>query len=155
MADTGTPSTTVSLETISGQITAAPHNTNYGAIETAFEAHTHDLVAERVKSIHATKKYALVSGTKTVTLSSGGAEATITFATDADQGDPSFTVRPRFTATASQRTVGTGVGSYAVSISEPGTTNPSTTACVIYVESVGGTEAGDVYVNWLAYGEVA
>jgi hypothetical protein len=158
MADTGTPSVTTSVETIAGQITAAPHNTNYGDLSTKFNAHTHDLAsdcvgdteldAQRVRSVHATKKYALVSGRKSFTASGTSDSVTITFATDADQGDPGFTANPRFVAYV---IAVTGVGGYAYAYAlEPYTTDE------IHVSVIwASAESGPAFIDWFAYGEVA
>ena len=162
MADTGTPSTSIAVETISGQITAAPHNTNYGEIATDFNAHTHDIVAgavtdteldaHRVRSIHASNNYALVSGVKNGTFGALDTyvAVTITFATDASQGDPVFTVAPVVTVALEDVSDGVTIATARVTIAPP-----STTAVVATVHASAAPGGGTFNVYWMAYGRTA
>ena len=160
MADTGVPSNTINTATYTtgAQIKAADHSVPHADLKAKYEGHTHDLedncvqdaelVDLRVRSIHASEKWALVSGTKSVTIAGGQnlKSEGITFAADAAQGDPAFTATPHFVCTH----VGGGYGFVAQAASI------ISSAAVIRVwEMDGGTHGGTVTVHWHAYGKVA
>ena len=163
--NTGTansPYNAVTIETISGEIQAGPHNTNYGNLDTAIESHTHPLDGlvglDSMKSSYrppdtgdSTNHWRLVSGTKTVTVSYGAGTAQITFATDADQGDPSFTTAPRTVITV---LYAGGTFPDAMLVAGSGSV-PSTTTAIANVYDAVGTYSGSAVVHWIAYGKVA
>ena len=127
-------------------------------IEADLEGHSHSLDSKvgydsflascnPVDGVDSANRWAMVSGEKTFILTSGTATATITFATDSDQGDPSFTTAPRVALTV--RDLSQNVNATVV-------TTPSTTSVLIRATILnGGTTEVSVDVNWMAYGKVA
>jgi hypothetical protein len=155
------PYDNVVVETLAGEIRAGPHNTNAANLKTAAQSHVHELEGKiGFDSLQAdfrppdtgdsTNRWRLVCGVKAGSITNGEGGATVTFATDADQGDPSFTTAPRTTATVT--TVGGGVGSVVVR-----TMNPITTTAVSFglTELNGATNSGTVNIHWMAYGKIA
>ena len=161
--NTGTansPYNAVSIETISGEIQAAPLNTSLGNLDTAVESHTHPLDSnvgwDAMKSSFrpvdtgdSSDRWRLVSGTKPVTLASGLGNATITFATDADQGDPSFSGPDSIVVTGNVTDYTGGGGQMTVMFS-----SPSNSTCEVYVDDP-ENHSGSENVAWTAYGKVA
>lgn len=153
---TNSPYDAVTIETIAGEIQAAPLNTSIGNLDTAVQSHSHPLDStvgwDSMKSSFrppdtgdSTNRWRLVSGEKTVTISaSTQGWVDVTFATDSDQGDPSFIIAPRVTASGD---------STNKNIS---THNHSTTSVRLNAKYLDGASAtGDVDVHWMAYGKVA
>ena len=155
------PYDNIATEVISGQITAEPHNTNRANLKIAVQGHVHGLNTmvgwdsmkadfRPVDTGDETNRWRMVSGLKTIAATSGAGSATVTFATDSDQGDPEFTDSPRFVATACG---GSGVGEWMCDYPYSG---PLPTLIGIVVHQLnGGTSSGNVNVFWIAYGKVA
>jgi len=92
----------------------------------------------------ASNRWRMVCGGKSYSISGGNGSVVVTFASDADQGDPSFTTAPRVTVTSVQY-------NYI-----PAVVVATTTTVEIDVEEPnGGTTNRDVDVHWIAYGKVA
>ena len=145
----------MTTETISGEISAAPHNTNVGNLKTALQSHTHGLDNkvgwDSMKSDFrppdtgdSTNRWRVVSGTKTVALTSGSGTATITFATDADQGDPAFTSAPVVLFGCENLLPVYGY-----------TSSVTTTTCALRAHQIDATTiTGNVDMYWIAMGQV-
>ena len=149
----------VTTETLSGEIKAGPHNTSLANLEIAIEAHRHNLNGtvgwDSMKSNFrppdtgdSSNRWRMVCGTETITYAAGSITVggTITFATDADQGDPSFTTAPRLLITIQSVTAGAAVLPLVSSL--------STTSAGINLDYL-ETATGTVIVHWIAYGKVA
>lgn len=164
MADTGTaksPYNSVTTETISGEIAAAPHNTNVSNLKSAVEGHVHDLTAGcvdddelanlRWRSVDASDKWVMVSGTKSVTMTNGAGEAALSFAADAEQGDPSFSATPQIVIVGEYPSAGIS------QFTHPSVINvraPSPTATTIVATQLdGGSDSGTLTVHWIAVGK--
>ena len=150
------PYNNVVVETVSGEIKAGPHNTNSANLKTAVQSHVHELEGKNgFDSMAAdfrppdtgdsTNRWRMVGGAVSLQFSGGTASALITFATDSDQGDPSFTTAPRITVTMSQTCD-------AVVFTDP----PDTTTCM--VRAGHRTDSGYALArpaHWIAYGKIA
>jgi hypothetical protein len=155
------PYDNVVVETLAGEIQAGPHNTNAANLKTAVQSHVHELEGKLgFDSMAAdfrppdtgdsTNRWRWICGTKAGSVTGGTGNAVVVFATDADQGDPSFTTAPRVTATVT--TVGGGVGGTVVYTMNPITT---TGATFLLKNLDGGTTTGTVNIHWMAYGKIA
>jgi len=153
------PNNAITTETVSGEIQAGPLNTNFGNLEIAVETHLHGLNAQvgwdSMKSNFrppdtgdSSNRWRMVCGKETIVIAGGqnSKAATITFASDADQGDPSFSAAPRVVATIYGASVGYAIVTDIAS---------SSTATITIYELNGGTTGGTVQVHWMAYGKVA
>ena len=167
--NTGTansPYNAVSIETISGEIQAAPLNTSLGNLDTAVESHTHPLDSnvgfDSMKSSFrpvdtgdSTNRWRLVSGRVSITPTYGdaGKGSLALFVSGMDQGDPGFS-----TAAESVRAWATGasadmsyekflVTAYAV----------PTAGIQIFIYPVAATFSGGrtFEIDFIAYGKVA
>lgn len=155
------PYNNIETETVAGEIKAGPLNTNVANLKMAGQTHMHELNGkvgwDSMKSDFrppdtgdSTSRWRTVSGVITIAGSSGSGSGTITFATDSDQGDPSFTTAPRLVVTAC---AGSGSGEWMADYPYSG---PATTNVTIQVNQLnGGTNTGSVKVYWIAYGKVA
>lgn len=154
--NTGTansPYDSITVETIAGEIQAGPHNTNVGNLKTAGQSHAHPLDAQvgrdSMKSNFrppdtgdSTNKWRMVCGTSSITISAGSGVAVVTFATDADQGDPAFSVAPIVVAAVGPNLMG-------------GVDGISTTGCVVHAYKASGAGGGTTTAQWIAYGKIA
>jgi len=133
-------------------------------LETDVEGHSHSLdTAVGYDSMLAsyrppdtgdsTDRWRLVSGMLPVTISNGSNTSsvqTVTFATDSDQGDPSFTEAPRVTLTVRDPQSYEGFHVQLAALLGDGT------LFTFYAfELDGGTQGSTIYVQWMAYGKVA
>lgn len=154
---TNSPYDAITIETIAGEIQAAPLNTSLGNLDTAVQSHAHPLDGAVgwdslkadlavIDGVDQSNRWAMVCGTKNITTTGGYGTVTITFASDADQGDPSFTTAPRVVAT-----VFSSSGKYNLRISVA-----STTATTVQANELdGGSGATTLGCYWMAYGKVA
>ena len=152
---TKSPYNNIATETLSGEIQAGPHNTNAANLKIAVQSHIHSLDntvgRESMKSNFrppdtgdASNRWRMVCGTSDIDVIGGTGDETVTFATDADQGDPSFTTAPRVTAIGIQH-------DYILSLASPTTT----TVIISAQEANGGTATRTLSIHWIAYGKVA
>jgi len=155
------PNNAITTETVSGEIQAGPLNTNFGNLEIAVETHLHGLNAQvgwdSMKSNFrppdtgdSSNRWRMVCAATSYTVVGGGGSKVITFATDADQGDPSFTTAPCVTVTIE------GVAADIGWIANLGNGTVTTSGFQVdIVEDDGGTHTEAVEIHWIAYGKVA
>ena len=155
------PYNNVVVETVSGEILSAPPNMNDANLKMAVQSHMHGLNGKvGFDSMKAdfrppdtgdsTNRWRWICGTKTGSIAGGAGSAIVVFATDADQGDPSFTTAPR--TTASVRTRGGGINPILITTMNPVST---TGATFLLYELESGASTGDVIIHWMAYGKIA
>ena len=155
------PYDNVVVETVSGEIKAGPHNTTSANLKMAAQSHVHELESKvGFSSLKAdfrppdtgdsTNRWRWVCGVKAGSITNGAGFAVVVFATDADQGDPSFTTAPRVTATVT--TVAGGLAGIVIRGMNPVTT---TGATFLMTEMANGTSTGSVNIHWMAYGKIA
>ena len=155
------PYNNVVVETVSGEIKAGPHNTNSANLKIAVQAHTHSLDSMvgwiSLRSAFrppdtgdSTNRWRWVCGTATGSVTSGSGTVQITFATDADQGDPAFTTAPRVTAIVSA-----SAGGFDAVVTRFASAITTTAAYFLLSELNGGTSTGSVTIHWMAYGKIA
>jgi len=152
------PYNNVATETVSGEIRAAPLNTTAANLKMAAQSHMHELNGkvgwDSMKADFqppdtgdSSNRWRMVCGEGSVTFAGTAiGTATVTFATDADQGDPSFSVAPRVTAVVTNRY-------YHLYLANDDTT---TTTFKMYMATLsGGVATATIDFEWIAYGKVA
>jgi len=123
-------------------------------IETDLEGHSHSLDSKvgwdsmltgykPPSTGDATNKWRLVCGTETMSVAGGVGSAVVSFATDSDQGNPSFIATPRVNITPD---IGTHDGMFYIDL-------VNTTTAAIGYEGATGTFTAHIF--WFAYGKVA